>query len=155
MIIIGRDGVLNDQPIGQVNHRTTLKLRQDRVEQVATLSKAGHTLAIIASQPGLSRGLMDLDELDAIHYQIETAIESAGGHILGLFYCAHEPADQCQCRPPATGLFEVMAIEANTETQSMTLISAHRDEQEAAKRVGCKVIAIELGSDENLIKKVG
>ncbi len=151
MIVIARDGVLNDCELGSVNHRTQLCLRDDRVAQLVELHRAGHEIVLIASQPGLSVGTLGLDELDAIHSQVHQAVEAAGGQIAGLFYCPHEANDQCNCKPPATGLFEVIAIEYDIALDQIICFSANESEQTAAAQAGCRVIATNQNPSTSLI----
>lgn len=112
---ISRDGVINQPVDGGVTHRTQLQLVEGSVDAVVRMCKAGYTVVMVTHQPGLSRGLFDLDELEAIHAIINSAVEDQGGQISAIFYCPHDEDDHCYCRPPATGLLDVAAIELDCD----------------------------------------
>lgn len=143
LVVIGRDGVLNDQLPGRVNHRTALGLRPERIAQIAAMSNDGFTIVLMAKQPGLSLGTLDLDELEAIHAQIYHTVEVAGGEVNAMFYCAHEAREKCYCRAPNTGLIDVIAIEYDLSANDIICISADKDEQAAATTAGCHLIEVD------------
>jgi len=110
-LFISRDGVINKRIEGGVTHRTKLELIPGSIETIAQLSKQGFTIIMVTHQPGISRGTFDLDEMEAIHAKISDLVEEQGGSISGIFYCPHDVNDHCYCRPPATGLLDVIEIE--------------------------------------------
>jgi D-glycero-D-manno-heptose 1,7-bisphosphate phosphatase len=111
LALVGRDGVINEVREGGVNHRTHLQLIPGSIQALANLSAAGYTVIIVTHQPGISRGLLDLDEMEAIHNTITSAVEELGAVISGIFYCPHDEQDRCYCRPPETGLLDVIEME--------------------------------------------
>ena len=118
LAIVSRDGVINQAIAGGVNHRTQLQWLPGSVEALAQLSQAGFTVVIITHQPGISRGLLDLDELEAIHSAILNAVEIAGGEVAGVFYCPHDVADNCYCQPSQTGILDVIAMEFDADLET-------------------------------------
>lgn len=136
-IFISRDGVINKRIDGGVTHRTKLSLIPGSVETMAALYHKGYSIVMLTHQPGLSRGLFDLDELEAIHSQISMAVEDLGGHIHAIFYCPHDESDHCYCRPPATGLLDVAAIELDCDLIQAPYFCDNDNEYTAAQLTGC------------------
>ncbi len=139
-LFISRDGVINTRIQGGVNHRTQLELIVGSIDTIASLSKKGFTIILLTHQPGLSKGLLDLDEMDAIHAKIIDGVENRGGEIAGTFYCPHDKQDQCYCRPPATGLLDVVEIELDCHIEDAFYFCDNDDEAIAAKEKGCHVV---------------
>ncbi|ODS24140.1 hypothetical protein AB835_05255 [Candidatus Endobugula sertula] len=136
-LFISRDGVINKRMAGGVSHRTQLELIPGSIETVARLSKQGYTIIMVTHQPGLSRGLFDLDELEAIHAKIADCVEQQGGCITAIFYCPHDADDYCYCRPPATGLLDVVGVELDCMIDNAFYFCDNDDELCAAKARGC------------------
>jgi D-glycero-D-manno-heptose 1,7-bisphosphate phosphatase len=139
-LFISRDGVINTRVEGGVTQREQVELIAGSIDSIAKLSKKGFTIIMLTHQPGLSQGLLDLDEMEAIHAKIIDGVENRGGEITGIFYCPHDEADHCYCRPPATGLLDVIEIELDCELKAAYYFCDNEDEASAAREKGCEVI---------------
>ncbi len=137
LALVGRDGVINEAREGGINHRTQLTLIPDSINGLARLSKAGYKVIIVTHQPGISRGLFDLDELEAIHYAITSGVEEAGGEITAIFYCPHDDQDRCHCRPPETGLLDAIEMEFDCDTVAASFFFYSDAEKKLAKAKDC------------------
>ena len=153
LALVGRDGVINETREGGVNHRTELKLIDGSVTALAELSKAGYTTIIVTHQPGISRGLFDLDELEAIHSEIINAVEEEGGQVAAIFYCPHDEQDRCHCRPPATGLLDVIEMEFDCDTADALYFYFSEAEKLMIETKSCKGIACDA-SERRLLNAV-
>jgi len=138
LALIGRDGVINNSVEGGVNHRTQLQIIDGSIEAILKLSDAGFTNVIVTHQPGISRGLFDLDELEAIHSEIINQVENAGGAIEAIFYCPHDEQDRCHCRPPQPGLLDAIEMELDCNTTDSLFFFSNKTEKELSSSKGCK-----------------
>jgi D-glycero-D-manno-heptose 1,7-bisphosphate phosphatase len=138
LALLGRDGVINEALAGGVNHRTKLKLIAGSVEAIAQLSSAGFRVIVVTHQPGISKGLFDLDELEAINSEVTIKVEAAGGEIAAFFYCPHDEQDRCHCRPPESGLLDAIEMEFDCNTSDAIFFYANQHEQQLADIKGCK-----------------
>ncbi len=139
-LFVSRDGVINARIDGGVTHRTKLELIDGAIDTIAALSKRGYQIIMVTHQPGLSRGLLDLDEMEAIHSKIIDGVENRGGEITSIFYCPHDESDHCYCRPPATGLIDVIEIELDCSVNDAYYFCDNEPEADVARRKGCEVI---------------
>jgi D-glycero-D-manno-heptose 1,7-bisphosphate phosphatase len=139
-LFISRDGVINTRIEGGVNHRAQVELIQGSIDTLAALSKRGYSLILVTHQPGLSRGVLDLDEMEAIHSKMIDAIENRGGEMTSVFYCPHDENDHCYCRPPATGLLDVIEMELDCDVQDAYYFCDNAGEAAAATEKGCQVV---------------
>ena len=138
LALLGRDGVINKALVGGVNHRTKLELIVGSIDAVAQLTKAGFRVIVVTHQPGISKGLFDLDELEAINSEVTIKVEAAGGEIVAFFYCPHDEQDRCHCRPPESGLLDAIEMEFDCNTSEAVFFYANQHEQELANIKGCK-----------------
>jgi D-glycero-D-manno-heptose 1,7-bisphosphate phosphatase len=144
--------VINELREGGVNHRTHLQLIPGSIQALANLSAAGYTVIIVTHQPGISRGLLDLDEMEAIHNTITSAVEELGAVISGIFYCPHDEQDRCYCRPPETGLLDVIEMEFDSNVAE-SLYFYHSD-NEAEMIAAKKCRGIYCDDNNRLLDKV-
>jgi len=150
--LISRDGVINQWVEGGVNHRTQLQWIPNSIEALASLSRQGYTLIVVTHQPGISRGLLDLDELEAIHNAIHLAVEKQEGNIAAFFYCPHDEQDQCHCHPPKIGLLDVIEIEFDCDTKDAYFFCYTEQERQMAEQKGCHILRCD--QDKNLSSQV-
>lgn len=150
-VFISRDGVINTRLEEGVTHRNKLELIAGSIETMAKLSRQGFTVIIVTHQPGLSRGVFDLDEMDAIHAKISDSVENYGGEVTAIFYCPHDENDHCHCRPPATGLLDVIEIELDCGASDAYYFCDNAEEAEVAEKKGCHAI---LCTPENTLQQM-
>lgn len=111
LIILDRDGVINEDSDAYVKSAAEWIPLPNSIEAIARLFKAGYTIVVATNQSGIGRGLFDLDDLEAMHAKLSDLVLDAGGELAGIFYCPHKPEDNCHCRKPAPGLFNAIAQE--------------------------------------------
>ncbi|MGH1487701.1 MAG: HAD-IIIA family hydrolase [Cellvibrionaceae bacterium] len=156
LALVSRDGVINEVVDGGVTHRTQLRLIDGSIAALAQLSKAGYTLIILTHQPGLSRGLFDLDELEAIHSEITHNVEEHGGEIAAIFYCPHDEQDRCHCRPPDIGLLDAIEMEFDCNTADAVYFYHSDNDKAMADTKSCKGFFCDTKDHSliNMIQKV-
>jgi len=106
VIYLDRDGVLlrpvmRGDKVSSARSLEEVILCDDAVKLCATLKGMGYGLVVVSNQPDLSRGLIDIDFLEATNQAIKNLVE-----IDYFLYCPHEEIDQCSCRKPKLGMIE-------------------------------------------------
>jgi D-glycero-D-manno-heptose 1,7-bisphosphate phosphatase len=140
LALVSRDTVFDQAEATPVNHRSQLKLSDDSIAAICKLSAQGFLVIMVSHQPGISRGLLDLEELEAIHNTIISAVETAGGELAAIFYCPHDKEDRCHCRPPETGLLDVIEMEFDCNTTDSVYFFMNEEEAAMISTKGCKGI---------------
>jgi len=107
-VFLDRDGVFNEKtPEGQyVTSPDEFRLLPRVAESVARLKQAGLRLIVISNQRGIARGLYTASDVAAIHDHLQTLLKAHGAEIDGFYFCPHDE-DECNCRKPLPGLFEL------------------------------------------------
>ena len=106
VIYLDRDGVLLS-PVMRGNNVSSARsmeevvLCDDAVQLCASLKDMGYGLVVVSNQPDLSRGLIDIEFLEATNQAIKGMVD-----IDCFLYCPHQDTDQCSCRKPKLGLIE-------------------------------------------------
>src|SRR6218665_142394 len=108
LVILDRDGVINEDSDDFIKTLDEWIPIPGSIDAIARLSKAGFTVTVATNQSGIGRGIIDLDNLEAMHDRLFTLVEAVGGKLAGIFYCPHHPDDHCECRKPKSGLIDAI-----------------------------------------------
>lgn len=72
---------------------------------IVSLNASQRKVIVVSNQRAIALGLMSESDLWAIQENLNTHLASFGAHLDAVYYCPHDYS-QCNCRKPATGLFE-------------------------------------------------
>lgn len=143
-VLLDRDGTLNAE-VGYVTHPDQLILIDGAAQAVADLCHAGWLVIVFTNQAGIGKGLYSEADLAAVHAKLTREIQSAGGHLSGIYYCPHAPDSGCDCRKPLPGLLRRAAQDYGLDlTQCVVVGDSHRD-IEAGQAVGCRTVLVLTG----------
>lgn len=153
-IILDRDGVINQDSDAYIKDPDEWIPIPGSLEAIARISQAGYQIVVATNQSGLARGLFDQATLDAIHQKMESAIESHGGKLDGIYYCPHGPDDGCSCRKPEPGLLLQIEQQLSIDlTQAIVVGDSLRDLQ-AASAVGAKPVLVLTGKGVKTVDQI-
>jgi D-glycero-D-manno-heptose 1,7-bisphosphate phosphatase len=107
-IFLDRDGVLNCKlPENQYATRwKDVKLLPGAAEALAKLNTDKRTVILVTNQRGIALGLLTEMELAQLHDDLCKELAKWGAHLDAIYYCPHDPQQNCHCRKPESGLFE-------------------------------------------------
>jgi D-glycero-D-manno-heptose 1,7-bisphosphate phosphatase len=85
-----------------------LELLPGAADAIRRLVAAGIPCILCTNQSGIARGRITLSQYRAVHLRLLDLLAAAGAPLLDTFSCPHHPdfTGPCDCRKPATGLFE-------------------------------------------------
>jgi len=154
LVILDRDGVINQDSDNYVKSVDEFQLIDGSAEAIAHLHKSGFTVVVATNQSGLSRGLFDLDDLEAMHAKLNDAVIDAGGELSGIFYCPHGPDDGCYCRKPETGLIDAIEAEFEISAAGSPLVGDSIRDLQAGLDKGCEPMLVMTGKGERSLAKL-
>ena len=143
-VFLDRDGTLNYDP-GYLKVAVDLKLLAGVGPALARLKRAGARLVVVTNQSGVSRGIVTLKDLEAIHARLQGLLEQEDAALDAIYFCPHHPNDGCRCRKPNVGMVERAVSELQLDLRHSYLIGDHARDMQLAHRVGAKAILITTG----------
>lgn len=155
-VLLDRDGVINSlvyhQEAGVIDspfRRAQFHLLPRVPEAIHLLNVLGLRVAIVSNQPGIAKGHLKPETLEWFDRKLIAAVQAAGGHIDGIFYCLHHPdavvpslRRRCHCRKPRTGLLTRAAEELGVPISECYMVGDGIPDLLAGTRAGCRTIFI-------------
>ncbi len=154
LIILDRDGVINQDSDDYVKSLEEWIPIEGSCEAIADLCKAGYTIAVATNQSGLARGYFSVDDLEAMHGRMSALVEEAGGTIATIKFCPHGPDDACDCRKPLPGLVDQIEKELNVSAEGAWFIGDSLRDLQAGLSKGCKPVLVMTGKGEMTLLKM-
>ena len=149
-VILDRDGVLNRETHdgGYVLSPAEFDWLPGALAGLALLRRAGIRISVVTNQSAVGRGLMSLDQLEAVHAKMRREAAAHGGALDEVLFCPHAPDARCDCRKPAAGLL-LEAVSRSGIRGEETLVAGddHRD-LEAARRAGLSSALVLTGKGQ-------
>jgi histidinol-phosphate phosphatase family protein len=103
-LFLDRDGVINEEKLGEyVLHWNYFIFSKGVLQVFKKLSDAFGRIIIVTNQRGVSKGLMDQQALDTIHFEMQREVEIVGGRIDKIYFCTDLDNDS-PLRKPAPGM---------------------------------------------------
>ena len=154
LIILDRDGVINEDSDNYVRSVSEWIPIPGSIEAIAALSNAGYTVTVATNQSGLARGYFSKNELLAMHQKMTDLVEVEGGKITAIEFCPHGPDDHCNCRKPKAGMMEnILNTFLADASESWVIGDSLRDIQ-AGQAAGCKTALVKTGKGERTLKVI-
>lgn len=137
LIILGRDGVLNEYRDDHVKAPEEWQPVPGALEAVARLNHAGWHTVVATNQSGIGRGMIDMASVNAVHAHMNRQLIALGGRIDAVFFCPHTPEDNCSCRKPLPGMMLDIGHRYTVDLSDVPLVSDTLRDLQAAAAAGC------------------
>lgn len=83
-----------------------VELLPNAAKGLRLLRDNGYRLILVSNQSGVGRGLITLEQLDAVHNRLVEILAGEGITLDAAYLCPHAPSEECPCRKPLTGLID-------------------------------------------------
>ena len=150
VVILDRDGVINQNLPGSVGSWDEFSFIPGALEGLVNLTEHGHRVVVLTNQANIGRGLMPPAQLHEIHRRMLEEVVRAGAAIEAIYVCPHAPDEGCGCRKPAPGLLRRAADELEFPLEEAYLIGDHRTDIEAARAAGTRAVLVLSGRGSQL-----
>jgi len=148
IIILDRDGVINQESDVYVKSADEWIPIPGSLEAIARLSKAGYSVYVATNQAGIGRGVFTLKILEEIHNKMHHEINVLGGSLEEIFFCPHSPEENCDCRKPKPGLLFLVANACNSDLKGVPFVGDSLRDIQAALVAGASPILVRTGFGE-------
>jgi D-glycero-D-manno-heptose 1,7-bisphosphate phosphatase len=146
---VDRDGTINAKaPEGDyVKSWAEFRFLPGAAEALAALSAAGLRVVVVTNQRGIALGRMSERDLADIHARMLEEAGAAGARVDAVYHCPHHEGE-CDCRKPATGMFERARRELPglDFSRSVTIGDSDRD-MGAGRAIGSRLVRIAREDD--------
>jgi D-glycero-D-manno-heptose 1,7-bisphosphate phosphatase len=138
LVILGRDGILNEFREDHVKSAAEWQSMPGALEAVARLNHAGWHVVVATNQSGIGRGMIDMASVNAVHAHMMQSLAAVGGRIDAVFFCPHTPEDHCDCRKPQPGLMLEIHRRYGIDLGSVPMVADTLRDLQAAQAAGCE-----------------
>ena len=107
-------------------------------EAVARLRGAGVAMAVVSNQSGVGRGVLRVEQVEAVNRRVEELLGPMGPWMV----CLHGPGDGCRCRKPGPGLIEAAARALGVDARDCVVIGDIGADVEAARAAGARAVLV-------------
>lgn len=150
VIFIDRDGVINEDPIGDYIKRwEDFRFIPGVVDALRSLVKDGYEIVVVSNQAGIGDGAYSESTLNQITTNMVAQLKRSGIRIRGIYYCLHGKTAGCECRKPKTGLFDQAARDISFDASKTYFIGDKASDVEAGCRFGLQTLFVLTGHGTN------
>ena len=146
VVFLDRDGVINQDSPAYIKDINEFHFIDGSIDAVRKLTVNGFSIIIITNQSAISRGMINLKTLTAIHKYMLAALNKQGGIIKDIFFCPHHPKQRCKCRKPLPGMIFQAKQKYNIDLRASYMVG------DSAKDIEC---AVNAGCSYNILVKTG
>ena len=143
-IFLDRDGTLNVRP----PKACYIQKPEDFVwlpgakEAVKLLKEHGYTTILISNQPGIARGQLSTETLEAIHAKMQADLKEIGAGIDHIYFCPHGWDEGCECRKPKPGMFFRAQRDLSLDLTKCWMLGDDERDMHAGGDAGCKCMYV-------------
>lgn len=145
LVLMDRDGVLNEERADFVKSPSELVLIPGAAEAVARLTEAGHKIAVVSNQSVVGRGLIDEAMLTRINRALAAELARAGGRLDLILTCTDPPWAAGPRRKPAPGMLIEALRHFRLGPHEAVMIGDSLRDLEAAAAIGVRRILVRTG----------
>lgn len=138
-VFLDRDGVLTEEK-GYINSIEDMNIFIYVPECIRQIHEKGYYAIVITNQSGVARGLFSEKQLQ----EMNTFLMQQTG-VDAIYYCPHQPQDNCCCRKPKTGMFEKACKNFDIDMRDSYMIGDRASDILAGKNAGMQTILLESG----------
>ena len=106
-------------------------------------------LFIVTHQPGVSRGILSMKDVDKVNSHIINKLQANGISIEETYVCPHDRSEQCSCIKPLPYFLLKAADNYNLDLDRSYVIGDHPHDVELARNAGSTGIYVLTGHGSN------
>jgi D-glycero-D-manno-heptose 1,7-bisphosphate phosphatase len=149
-VFLDRDGVINSSFPSYVSQWKDYVLYPWALKSLRKLRQAGAQLFLVTNQSGVGRGYFTIRQLEDLLANLQQRVRSSGGDFAEMFYCPHNPEEQCDCRKPEPGMLKAAASKYHVDLESAWMVGDRAGDIEAGNAVGARTVFVKTGKQSTL-----
>ena len=148
LILVDRDGVLNEDRLDSVKSPEELILYHDSLKAIAQLNQAGHQVALVTNQSILGKETISWDQFDAIQGKLIATLASHHGRLDRIYIAPDAPWGPTERRKPGIGMLQEALTNANSLAENTPMVGDALSDLEAAYQMGCPRVLVRTGKGQ-------
>lgn len=145
LILLDRDGVLNEDRPDYVTAPDQLILIPGAAEAVARMNALGWTVVVCTNQACVGKGIIDTARLALIHAHLRDGLARAGARLDDILFAPDPPWAASDRRKPGPGMLREAMAKYRTAPAETVFIGDNLTDLQAAKAAGCRRILVRTG----------
>lgn len=154
VIVLDRDGVINQDRDDYVRNAEQWVPIPGSLEAIAALTRAGFRVVVVTNQSGLARGFFDIRGLNAMHRKLQESVARLGGRIEMVAFCPHHPSADCGCRKPRLGLLEQVEVRMGERLEGCMFVGDSSSDLAAARAAKMVPVLVKSGKGKRTLAKM-
>ena len=112
-------------------------------EAIKKLNDAGYFVIMISNQAGIGRGVMTIDDFNAVQDKMQSDLREIGAHIDAVYFCPHGWDENCECRKPKPGMLYKAQKDYSINLTECVMIGDDERDVETAHNADMKGILVD------------
>jgi len=150
-IFLDRDGTLNPDP-GYISSLDQFEFYDFTIPALQRLAYSGNRFCIITNQSGVSRGLIDQDDLNKIHDYIKNEFFKNSIPLLDIYICIDHPDKASNRRKPGSGMFLEAANDHSINLSESLMIGDSVHDIKSGNNLDMDTVLVLSGRGNDTIK---
>lgn len=135
-VFLDRDGVINENRPNYVRSIDQLHYLPGALDAVRQLAATDYKIIIVTNQSAVGRGILTLQQAEAINAAVVDAVEAHGGRVDAAYLCPAHPDAGDPCRKPRPGMLLRAAETYHLDLSRSIMIGDAVTDYEAACAAG-------------------
>jgi D,D-heptose 1,7-bisphosphate phosphatase len=147
-VFLDRDGTIIDD-VGYIKDPSLICFLPGALEALTMLQDAGFALVVVSNQSGIARGIISLEELQAVRQRFCELLKNNNIILMDYLFCPHHPSGsveefrkKCDCRKPAPGMLLDAADRHGIDLKNSWMIGDKNDDVRAGLAAGTRTIRL-------------
>jgi D-glycero-D-manno-heptose 1,7-bisphosphate phosphatase len=153
LVMLDRDGVLNEDRADYVKHPGELVMIPRAAEACGLLNRAAIKIALVSNQSAVGRGIISSETLERIHSKLRNELAAVGARLDLIVTCTDPPGTDSPRRKPAPGMLREALAHFRLGREDAVMIGDQVSDLAAAQAAGVRPILVRTGKGAQLLAK--
>jgi histidinol-phosphate phosphatase family protein len=142
-VFLDRDGTLIEDA-HYIKSPQQVRLLPGAAAAVKRINEARVPAIVVTNQSGIARGILTVEDYEAVRAQLESMLNAEGAHIDATYYCPDHPSAEGpdSCRKPGTKMFEDAIRDFKLDPGNVAYIGDRWRDVAASRKLGGRGIMI-------------
>lgn len=136
VVFLDRDGTINRDREDGIRIPEQFAFAEGAKGALQVLRRLGYRLAVISNQDAVAWGWITEKALRRIHAKMLRELVKAHVPIENVYFCPHEPQDDCLCRKPRAGMLLAACKDLGVSPGEAWMVGDRPDDVRAGRAIG-------------------